>query len=1136
MRTSTLRRSAAFLAFAGLLATMSLAARAPVNALPALASSTTYYFHGTAADQANKANPPGTATFNTTAPTGTVPVTQTASPFANRDFAGNPLAAYWYGPFSSGSLSGQDIQLSWYWSSSNAEAVLLGLDMDMTIFGDPNFSTNTGTILGRATVHLNVGATPTVNTSLVPVSGSVTSKLLIQAVPHFADTGQGALVYYDATSTQSSFTFITVPPGPAVVFDASTKIAFAPATIVSPSFLGGEPEVTMERKIAGSQDGRLDNNRIFVDWPLSSRTQTSQVSRSINGGDKFRLLLDLNLCPQRNRPNCQTGGGGDSKTDVNLYNGNLYFADQEVLVNEAVASSTDHGDSWPLARQFAITNAATAVDRQWLAYIDPTVATVGASHVEAFLAYHVPLFGQFIQGIDQNGLPIPQPAPQITIVNQSGSLRVDNSSGPAHGWIYQPYRGSAGVMVGTAFAGGSPAGYINPANWHPSNVVSTDTAAIFPWLQIDSHGNAYVVWVNNSTGRLFLSVSPIDDARNNPAVHGWPGTFWTDKADITPPGVGSTVFPEVAAGDTGRIAVTFMGSTDCTGHSDNCPNSSHWNTYVDVISDALALARGTPMSVASGIVNHRVDHLGQVCTSGTTCMADRSLLDMMDIGFDASGRVGVVFMDNHNKLGEPAMGSKNGPFAHYAKETLGPALLANKPAINIAIPQNSRADTAGDATWPNTAAGRNLPSLDFLGASIGLSADGSQLVAKLRLSDASLAGMQRDLNAYNASTTQPGARLQYVARFMTGENVYHMDMDFQPGRTPQVRFFGGLLDGDDAVGNGTGATVGARYVADAGFNVTGSVRDGVITLMAPKTLFGVNTGSSLFSVTGFSMAGPSEQDTSATLVANSMRTIDATPPFDATLQTVQNPPGGETCDDQSIRKHHGWHDVPDDRAENGSQCREVHNGGSGDDMEMDFFGTGADIIIARGPRGGNFTMSIDGGALVLVNEYRPPTNPSSPDGTGRIDLDFNIPVHIDAPAPGYHTLRIDVLNNSSDPLRNMIYVDGFRIYGGEGVGAPTTATDVSTLVNGTLAALLGAEFVVMTTANTVDLNFVLEAVPGTTLTIKDPAGNVVASGTVQDGVLALHFGPNNVGAYTVDVRNTTAGQIAFSLWEVVGGN
>jgi hypothetical protein len=1130
MRIPSMRRSSVLLAASALLSAIPVVTSAPLAAAPALAASTTFYFHGTPADQANKASPPGTATFNTTAPTGTVPATQTASPFANRDLPGNPLAAYWSGPFA-GPVSG-DLQLTWFWSTTNAEAALLGLDMDMTIFGDPNFSAGTGTILGRSTVHLNVGAAPTSNTSRVTVAGTVTSSLLIQAVPHFADTGQGALVSYDATSTPSSFSLVPSLISPPVVFDTATTIAFAPATIVSPSFLGGEPEVTMERQIAGSQAGRIDNNRIFVDWPLSSRTQTSQVSRSINGGDKFRPLLDLSTCPQRNRPNCQTGGGGDSKTDVNLYNGDLFFADQEVLVNEAVASSTDHGDSWPLARQFAISNLMTAVDRQWLAYIDPGVATVGASHVEAFLAYHIPLVGQFIQGIDQNGLPIPQPAPQITVVNQSGSLRVDNSSGPAHGWIYQPYRGPGGVTVGTAFA----PGYQDPLNWKET-VVSSDSASIFPWLQVDSHGNVYVVWVTQ--GNLFLSISPIDDPRNNPGAGGRPGSVWTAKAPLSPPGVTSIVLPEVTAGDTGRIAVTFMGSTDCVGLSDNCPDTAHWNTYVDVISDALALVRGTPVRVASGIVNHRVDHRGQVCTSGTTCSKDRSLLDMMDIGFDSSGRVGVVFMDNNNQLAagpSHTSTSKNGPFAQYAKETLGPALLANQPAINVSIPQNSRADTAGDATWPNTAAGKNLPSLDFLGASIGLSADGSQLVAKLRLSDASVAGMQRDLTAYNASTTEPGARLQYVARFMTGEDVYHVDMDFQPGRTPQVRFFGGLLDGDDGIGNGTGATVGARYVADAGFTVTGSIRDGLITLMAPKTQFGVDTGTPLFSVTGFAMAGPTEADPTATVIANSMRTIDATPPFDATLQKVVTPPGRVVCNDQSLRKHHGWHDVPDSRAQNGSQCREVHNGGPGDDLEMDFFGTGADVIIARGPRGGNFNMSIDGGAPVFLDEYRPPTDPTNPDNTGRIDLDFNIPVHIDAPAAGYHTLRIDVLNNSGNPLRNMVYVDGFSVYGGEGVGAPTTATDVSTLVNSNLGALLGVEYVVMATANTIDLNFVLEAVPGTTLTLKDPTGAVVASGTVQDGVLALHFGPNGIGAYAVDVRNTTAGQIAFNLWEVVGGN
>jgi len=935
-------------------------------------------------------------------------------------------------------------------------------------------------------------------------------------------------VFYASTSTPSGFAFVPTPAQPQVVFDTTTNITCAPATIVSPSFLGGEPEMTMERNIAGSQRGRLDNNRIFVDWPLSSRTQTSQVSRSINGGDIFRLLLDLRTCPQRNRPNCQTGGGGDSKTDVNLYNGNLYFADQEVVASEAVASSTDHGDTWPALRQFAISNTATAVDRQWLAYIDPSVATVGTRHVEAFLAYHVPIVGQYIQGIDQDGLPIDQPAPQIKLVNQSGSLRVDNSSGPAHGWIYQPYRGGNGVTVGTAFA----PGYQNPLNWH-IHVVSTDTASIFPWLQIDGHGNAYMVWV--SQGSLFLSVSPIDDARNNPAAGGVPGTFWTPKAQINPPGVTSTVFPEVTAGDTGRIAVAFMGSTDCVGLSDNCPNEAHWNTYVDVITDALALVRGTPLGVATGIVNHRVDHRGQVCTSGTTCSKDRSLLDMMDVSFDANGRIGVVFMDNNNLLAAPNRidTSKNGPFTHFAKETGGTVLLAGKPAVNTATPLNSRSASAGDATWPNTSSGQNLPSLDLRGASIGLSADGSQLVAKLRLSDTSLSGMLRDLNAYNSSTSESAARLQYVVRFMTDQDVYHLDMDFQPGRSPQFRFFGGVMDSNDGVQNSTGAIVGARYVADPAFTVTGSVRNGVITLMAPKSLFGVTSGTKLFSAGGFAMAGPSEQDQTATLIVNSSRTIDATPPFDSVPQPVSAPPATVLAADPSVVRHSGWHTVAASGSPNGSLSRLVHNGASADALEMSFFGTGADVIAAKGPRGGSFNVSVDGGPAVLVNEYRPPADPSHPDSTGRLDLTFNVPVHIDAQAAGYHTLRIDVLNNSSDPLRNMVYVDSFAVYGGDGVGPPVPS-DASDQINATLGALLGAEYTVMATANTVDLDFVLESVPGTTLTLKDPAGNVVASGTVQDGVLTLHFGPQSIGVFTLDVRNSTAGDVAFTLWEIVG--
>jgi hypothetical protein len=286
------------------------------------------------------------------------------------------------------------------------------------------------------------------------------------------------------------------------------------------------------------------------------------------------------------------------------------------------------------------------------------------------------------------------------------------------------------------------------------------------------------------------------------------------------------------------------------------------------------------------------------------------------------------------------------------------------------------------------------------------------------------------------------------------------------------------------------------------------------------------------------MAGPDESNGSATLIANSMRTIDASPPFDAILQTIQQPPTGVSCDDESVTERRGWHDESDDPGgSGGTHCRQVGgHGGGDDDMQMSFFGTAVDVMIARGPRGGNFNVSIDNGAPVVVDEYRAPIDPSKPDNTGRHDLDTNIAVHLEAGAPGYHTLHIRVLNNSSNPLRNMVYVDGFRVYDGEGVGAPTTTRDVTTLLNQTLGTLLTAEFKVFSTVNTFDLNFVLESVPGTTLTVSDPTGKVVATGTVENGVVAVGFPTNSlVGAFTVDVRNSVPGQIAFTLWEVVGG-
>ena len=681
-------------------------------------------------------------------------------------------------------------------------------------------------------------------------------------------------------------------PAPAVSYDTSAGIRYAPATMVSANFLCGEPQITVEKSVPRTNaSAGIDPKRMYVDCPMGSRSNTSLLSRTTDGGQSFRLLLDP-ACPQRNRANCGTSGGGDSEEDVNLVTGTLLFADQEALAQEALASSTDHGDTFPLSRQFAITNMTTATDRQWLAWVDPANATVLGQGLEGFLTWHLAGVGQYVIGIGPGGVPLQQPVPQIPDVGQSGQLKVDNNdNSPGRGWIYQPYGSFAfgGIVVATAPA----PRYQDPTAWQ-STMVSADSRQIFPWIAIDDAGNAYLSWADDN-GQAWISASPINDPRNNPQLGGRPGTYWTTQAKVNPPNIKSTAFVEVTAGAAGRIAVAYMGSSDCTPDGnlhapDDCATSAHWNVYTAVMQDATQLWKGGTTNIEIGQVNHRVVHTASICTSGTTCgttctaatpcTGDRSLVDMMDVASDSDGRVTVVFMDNNNKLGNIIgdAGGKNGPFVEVSKMITGPS-LKGPGTFNISVPTGGRTDTAGDATWPNTAAASNLPALDLLGASVTNTDD--TLTATINVADSSLAGMARDLAAYNAvNPADQRARLLYVARIETQAGVYHLDLEYKDGA---LRYFGGEIDANDAI-TSVVTVVGARYVTDAGYNVTGTAGNGKITLSIPLSKLGLQAGDKVVNVAAYSMAAPAEGDATAVSFLNSARTVDATPPFDATMK------------------------------------------------------------------------------------------------------------------------------------------------------------------------------------------------------------------------------------------------------------
>ena len=622
---------------------------------------------------------------------------------------------------------------------------------------------------------------------------------------------------------------------------------------------------------------------MFIDWPYTSSTQTDILTRSTDGGNSFRLLVDPQ-CPQRNRPNCATGGGGDSEDEVNLQTGTVLFADQQGVAAEAVSSSTDGGDSFPVGRQFAVTAPVTGVDRQWLASAGKAIfKSATGSPIEALYSYHIPAVGEYIVGIDDTGKPVPQPAPQLTGVSQSGQMRIDTGSGPARGWVYVPFITSAGYQVGTV----EGKNYADPTKWKVSGV-SSDGPDIFPWIALDKVGNAYAVW--SSGGVAWYSFSAIADPANNPAAGGRPATHWSTKVAVSLPTMRSAVFPEVTAGDDGRVAITYdatsaPGADDKPYAPDLAPETAPWDAYVVILTNATATG-GSPIAATFSTVSHRHVHIGTVCTSGTTCTGDRSLLDLTDVGYDSDGRVSVIYTDNNSGFQLSSSTVDNDPFVLFAKQVSGPSLLTTSPRVKVFVPKGHTTDATGDAKGVNVAAGISLPSLDLGAASLSEGRNPAtgrdEVTATFTLADASAARMTSDLAAYNTANPllAPAQRLQYIARFSTSTDIYHLSFEQLADGTR--RAFAGKLDANDGlfVANAT-AIAGAAYHTDAAMPVTFRVDGTTVTLVIDAAAIGIPDGTPIYSATIFATAGPTEANEKT--VVNSMRTVDATPAFDGRL-------------------------------------------------------------------------------------------------------------------------------------------------------------------------------------------------------------------------------------------------------------
>ena len=162
----------------------------------------------------------------------------------------------------------------------------------------------------------------------------------------------------------------------------------------------------------------------------------------------------------------------------------------------------------------------------------------------------------------------------------------------------------------------------------------------------DTESNAYHIWTGADEG-VYMS-------RSTDSGNTWEQT----SIRISPSAVISTVFPQIDAGDPGRIAVTYLGSENASelnlsdidgepwdGNAHYAPANVSYYLYITYSLNALD---SEPIFHTVRVSPDPVQ-VGSICLNSGDCRdiggSNRNLLDFNDLHIDREGRVYVAFAD-----------------------------------------------------------------------------------------------------------------------------------------------------------------------------------------------------------------------------------------------------------------------------------------------------------------------------------------------------------------------------------------------------------------------------------------------------------------------------------------------------------
>ena len=276
-------------------------------------------------------------------------------------------------------------------------------------------------------------------------------------------------------------------------------------------------------------------------------------------------------------------------------------------------------------------------------------------------------------------------------LSQCGGLHGHVKVGP-DGTVYVPNK-SCGSGTGVAVSTD------NGLTWTVKPIPGSGSGSTDPSIGIGADNTVYLGYENND-GHPHIAVS---------TNH---GDTWHD-VDVSQGVIAHAVFPEVVAGDGNRAAFGFLGTSTSTG--DCCSGGGIgtfrgiWYFYI-----ATTFDRGQTYTLVNA-TGHDPVQIGSICTGGTTCGADRNLLDFNDLQIDKEGRVLAAYADGcvapdcseatANNPPDPTNGytASRSALSTIIRQSGGPRLLAAfdpnpaEPVVPAAPRLNSVTGDAGSS-------------------------------------------------------------------------------------------------------------------------------------------------------------------------------------------------------------------------------------------------------------------------------------------------------------------------------------------------------------------------------------------------------------------------------------------------------